>query len=148
MKIKHDHVGLSVADAEAAVAFYCDNFGLRKLSPIFPFEGEIFSSVMGLEGATGRMCMVGNDQFRLELFEYANPVPTPRDPNYPVSDHGYSHFGIEVEDIEKVFEDLAQAGVRWHCPVTTYPSGMKAAYGRDPWGNVFEILEMGPPPAG
>jgi hypothetical protein len=36
--------------------------------------------------------------------------------------------------------------VRFHCPVTTFSSGMKAAYGRDPDGNVFEIMERGPPP--
>lgn len=144
MKMKMHHVGLSVADIDKAVAFYCDHFGMEKLSPVFPFEGPIFSDVMGLTGATGRMCMIANDTVRLELFEFATPEPKARPRDYPVSDHGYSHFGIEVEDIETVHDRLVAAGVTFHSPVTTYPSGMKAAYGRDPDGNVFEILEQGP----
>jgi catechol 2,3-dioxygenase-like lactoylglutathione lyase family enzyme len=146
MRMKMNHVGLSVGNVDAAVAFYCDNFGMEKLSPIFPFGGPDFSSVMGLQDASGRMCMVANDTVRIELFEFANPVPKPKDQDYPVADHGYSHFGIDVEGIEDVFAKLSAAGVRFHCPVTTFSSGMKAAYGRDPDGNVFEIMEMGPKP--
>jgi hypothetical protein len=37
---------------------------------------------------------------------------------------------------------LVVAGVRFHCPVVTFPSGVKATYGRDQDGNVFELLEM------
>jgi hypothetical protein len=32
--------------------------------------------------------------------------------------------------------------VRFHSDVKLFPSGMKAAYGRDNDGNVFELLEM------
>lgn len=146
MKIKMHHVGLSVADIDKAVAFYCEHFAMENLSPVFPFGGPDFSSVMGLTDASGRMCMIANDTVRLELFEFANPAPKSKARDYPVADHGYSHFGMEVEGIEQEFDRLSAAGVVFHCPVTTYPSGMKAAYGRDPDGNVFEMIEMGPRP--
>jgi predicted enzyme related to lactoylglutathione lyase len=79
----------------------------------------------------------------LELFAFAEPKPMRKDPNHSVGDHGISHFGVMVEDIEGTYRRLSAEGVRFHCPVTTFPSGMKAAYGRDMDGNVFELLEQG-----
>lgn len=140
-----NHVGISVANLERAIAFYRDAFGME-LATEFDFGGPQFSSVMGLEGATGRIGVVRKGGLMLELFEFANPKPQAKDDAYPVSDHGISHFGVDVEDIEGVYARLVAQGVRFHCPVTTFPSGMKATYGRDMDGNVFELLEMGPPP--
>jgi hypothetical protein len=47
-----------------------------------------------------------------------------------------------VERARREDERLRAAGVRFHSPVTTFPSGIKATYGRDPDGNVFEMLEI------
>ena len=141
------HVAISVHNMERSIAFYRDMFGMEAVTPIFPFGGPDNAAVQGLDDPQGRMCVIQKDTTRLELFEYAQPAPQSKDPNYPVSDHGYSHFGFEVDGIEAIYDRLAAAGVRFHAPVTTFPSGMKATYGRDPDGNVFELLEMGPPPA-
>ena len=145
--MKMNHVGLSVVDLDRSIAFYRDAFGMEPAMEIMEFGGPQFTSVMGLPGAHGRMCMIGGGDIWLELFEFAEPRPAPKDQDYPVADHGYSHFGFTVDDVEAVYARLAAAGVRFHCPVTTFSSGMKAAYGRDPDGNVFEIMERGPPPA-
>lgn len=141
-----NHVGISVSDIDRSIAFYRDMFGMDQACEVFPFGGEQFSSVMGLSNASGRMCMITGGDVSLELFEFAAPRPQTQDPSYPVADHGISHFGFEVEDVEEVYNRLAAAGVVFHCPVTTFSSGMKATYGRDPDGNVFEIMERGPPP--
>jgi len=144
MTSRMHHVGLSVSDIERSVAFYCEHFGFERFCEIFPFGGQEYLDVMGLADAAGRMCMIGNDTVRLELFEFSNPKPMAKARDYPVSDHGYSHFGMEVDGIDEVYERLRAAGVTFHCPVTTFPGGMRATYGRDPDGNVFEIMEMGP----
>ena len=97
---------------------------------------------MDIPGVTGRMCMIGRGNLNLELFEFTEAKP--RDPEYPVSARGISHFGITVEDIDATYNKLTAAGVRVHCPVVTFFGGtMRAAYCRDPDGNVFEILEPG-----
>ena len=137
-----NHVGLSVRDLDRAIAFYRDMLGLEQLTPAFPFEGPMFSQVMGVEDAKGRMCVMRKASLQLELFEFAHPAPAPKDENHSVADHGLTHFGIDVEDIDAVHARLAAAGVRFHCPVQTFPSGMRATYGRDMDGNVFELLEM------
>ncbi len=144
--MKMNHVGLSVVDIDRSIAFYREMFGMEQACEVFPFGGEDFGAVMGLPGAHGRMCMITGGDVSLELFEFAAPAPRTKAADYPVADHGYSHFGFEVDDIDEVYARLNAAGVRFHCPVTTFASGMKAAYGRDPDGNVFEILERGPPP--
>jgi catechol 2,3-dioxygenase-like lactoylglutathione lyase family enzyme len=145
--MKMNHVGISVVNLDRSIAFYREMFGMEPAMEIMPFGGPDFTAVMGLPGAHGRMCMVTAGDVWLELFEFAAPAPRPKAVDYPVADHGYSHFGFEVEDIEAVYDRLIAKGVQFHCPVTTFAGGMRAAYGRDLDGNVFEILERGPPPA-
>ena len=142
--MKFSHVGISVTDIDRSIAFYRDLFGMEQLCEVFPFGGEQFETIMDIPGVQGRMCMIGKGTLQLELFEFANSRP--KDPEYPVSDRGYSHFGFEVEDIAATYEKLRAADVRIHSPVITFMGGgMKAAYCRDPDGNVFEIMEPGKP---
>jgi catechol 2,3-dioxygenase-like lactoylglutathione lyase family enzyme len=138
------HVGISISNLERAIDFYLHTFEMQLVAS-FPFSGEPYAQVMGLERAAGRMAVVRKGTLMLELFEFATPTPAGKDANYSVGDRGISHFGIDVEDIEGTYERLVRAGVRFHSPVMTFPSGMKATYGRDPDGNVFEMLEMSQP---
>jgi catechol 2,3-dioxygenase-like lactoylglutathione lyase family enzyme len=142
--MQFNHVGISVSDLDRSIAFYRDMFGLEPLMEIMPFGGESFEAIMDIPGVTGRMCMIGKGSTNLELFEFDGAKA--RDPAYPVSDHGISHFGIFVDDIAETYAKLRAAGVRIHSPVITFMGGgMKAAYCRDPDGNVFEIMEPGKP---
>jgi catechol 2,3-dioxygenase-like lactoylglutathione lyase family enzyme len=138
------HVGISVSDIDRSIAFYRDMFGMEPLMEIMPFGGESFEAIMDLPGVTGRICMIGKGTTNLELFEFDGAKA--KDPNYPVSDHGISHFGIFVDDIEATYAKLQAGNVRIHSPIITFMGGgMRAAYCRDPDGNVFEILQPGKP---
>src|SRR5262245_177182 len=138
--MKFNHVGISVSDIDRSIAFYRDLLGMEQLCDVFPFGGEQFEAIMDIPGVTGRMCMIGKGTLHLELFEFTNSKP--KDPEHPVSDRCYSHFGVEVDDIAATYEKLRAADVRIHSPVITFMGGsMKAAYCRDPDGNVFEIME-------
>jgi catechol 2,3-dioxygenase-like lactoylglutathione lyase family enzyme len=138
--MKFSHVGISVSDIDRSIAFYCEMFGMEQLCDVFPFGGEQYEAIMDIPGVTGRMCMIGKGTTNLELFEFSHSKG--KDPAYPVSDRGISHFGIEVDDIAATYDKLIAADVRVHSPVITFMGGgMKAAYCRDPDGNVFEIME-------
>jgi catechol 2,3-dioxygenase-like lactoylglutathione lyase family enzyme len=140
--MKFNHVGISVTDIDRSIAFYRDMLGMEKLCEVFPFGDEKFEAIMDIPGVKGRMCMIGKGTLQLELFEFAGSKA--KDKDYPVSDRGYSHFGVEVDDIAATYAKLKSAGVRIHSPVITFMGGgMKAAYCRDPDGNVFEIMEPG-----
>lgn len=135
------HVGISITNLEQAIEFYTKMLEME-VAATFPFGGPLYSQVMGLENAEGRMGVVRKGSLMLELFEFAHPTAARKDPNYSVGDRGISHFGIEVTDIEATYERLVAAGVRFHCAVVTFPKGVKATYGRDQDGNVFELLQM------
>lgn len=139
--IKLQHVGISVTNLETAIDFYTKMLDME-VAAIFPFGDALYSRVMGLENAQGRMAVVRKGGLMLELFEFANPSPASKDANYPVADRGISHFGIEVSDISATYERMVAAGARFHSPVTTFPGGVQATYGRDQDGNVFELLQM------
>lgn len=135
------HLAISVTDMARSLAFYQQMFEMEQVCAPFPFSGDKHERVLALPGVVGRMAVLAKDGFFLELFEFDHPQPASKDPNYPVADHGLTHFGVVVENIEATYQKLADAGVRFHSPVTQFPGGMKAAYGRDPDGNVFELLE-------
>lgn len=140
--MQFNHVGISVIDIDRSIAFYRDLLGLDQLCDVFPFGGEHFEAIMDIPGVGGRMCMMGRDSLQLELFEFIGGKA--KDPEHPVSDRGFSHFGITVDDVDAVYEKLRAADVRIHSPVITFMGGsMKAIYCRDPDGNVFEVMEPG-----
>jgi catechol 2,3-dioxygenase-like lactoylglutathione lyase family enzyme len=140
--MQFNHVGISVTDLDRSIAFYRDMFGMEPLAPPFDFGGAQFSEIMDIPEVEGRMCMIAKGNVWLELFEFTSPRGAAKDPRYPVSDRGISHFGITVDDIEGTYARLKAAGVPVHGRLQTFSGGgMRAAYCRDPDGNVFEIMQ-------
>jgi catechol 2,3-dioxygenase-like lactoylglutathione lyase family enzyme len=134
-----DHVGLSVSSLDRALAFYRDVLGMQVVA-----EGvldERYDAITDLTGVRCKGVMLRIGTLQIELFEFANPRPKPGDRDRPVCDHGITHIAIQVTDIEQVYKRLTAAGVTFHCPPQKFSSGNKATYGRDPDGNVFELLE-------
>ena len=146
--MKFHHVGISVTDIHRSIAFYRDVLGMTLAMEPMEISGETISMVNGLKDVKVLTCHMMAGDCSLELFEYASPASNPKDPNYSVADRGISHFGVFVDDILGLYESCSAAGVVFHCPVQTFPSGMMATYGRDPDGNVFELLQQGPRPTG
>jgi catechol 2,3-dioxygenase-like lactoylglutathione lyase family enzyme len=137
-----NHVGVSVVNLDRSISFYRDLLDMQVLVEKTSFGGELYERIMALEGAKGRMSLLKKGNLQLELFEFLHPSPRPKDPNHPVSGHGLSHFCIEVSDIDAEYERLRAAGVSFHCPPLNFFGAAKATYGRDPDGNVFELLEL------
>jgi catechol 2,3-dioxygenase-like lactoylglutathione lyase family enzyme len=140
-----NHIGMSVADLERSIRFYCDGLGMRLASQSTfqrGTEGGRYEEILGLQGATGKVALLKLETLQLELFEFSYPAPKRGDPNRPVCDHGITHFGIEVAGIEQVCERLERAGATFHCPPLDFFGRARATYVRDPDGNVFELLEM------
>jgi catechol 2,3-dioxygenase-like lactoylglutathione lyase family enzyme len=102
---------------------------------------------MGLKDVKVQTGIMSKGSLMLELFEFAAPAHESLDPNYSVANQGISHFGVKVPDIDAAYNHMSAHGVRFHAPVTTFASGIRATYGRDPDGNVFELLEFPTAPA-
>lgn len=133
------HAALSVRDLDRAIEFYCGVLGMELLQQA-GFAGGVMDRITRLTGTKGRAAVLRMGAQHLELFEFSTPTPKPNDPPRPVSDHGISHFCIEVTDIQGEYERLRAEGVEFHCAPQPF-GDMKATYARDPDGNVFELLE-------
>lgn len=148
------HIGVSVPDLALARRFYIDLLGaVEEVAPFGWSDNPFIDSIVGLPGSAADqfMCRLGNTHF--EVFEYHAPRSAPQDPDSGVNRFGYTHFGVQVDDIMACHERLKAAGIRFHAPpdpglITVHPDGSKtgycATYCRDFFGNVFEIMEIHP----
>lgn len=143
MILQIEHTAISVPDIEAARAFYCDLLGF---APEYrsDWSGSAASDrVTGLDGSGAYSLMLKLGASRIELFQYTSPAPRPQSPQRPVCDHGFTHIALRVTEIHEEYERLRAAGVQFHSePVDFGP--VICVYGRDPFGNIFELKENKP----
>ena len=133
-------MGISTADLDRLVSFYAGLLGFDVVSE-FGWErgSEAADAITGLEGSAARAAMLKLNNAFIELFEYSSPEPKAGEPNRPVCDHGITHIALVVTDIEGEYQRLKEAGMTFHCPPG---ERMRAIYGRDPDGNVVELMEV------
>jgi catechol 2,3-dioxygenase-like lactoylglutathione lyase family enzyme len=130
-----DHVGLSVADLDALIAWYADALGLIELSR-FAYE-------IGDRRVVGAL-LASRDGWRLELQQCDDSVPgQPANPLQSLLRQGLGHFCVQVPELDTVFDRLVQCGARISVPPMRSPlPGMRIAYVADPEGNLIELLEQ------
>jgi catechol 2,3-dioxygenase-like lactoylglutathione lyase family enzyme len=146
------HIGISVPDLDKAREFYVGLLGaVEEVAPLAWDRNPYIDDIVGLKDSAARqfICRLGNTH--LEVFEYSNPRSPEQDPDKGVHHFGYTHFAVQVDDIQAVYQRLLDAGVRAHTPpgmagIKTRPDGSKtgyaATYCRDWFGNVFELMEI------
>jgi len=135
-----DHVGLNVADIDAAERWYCGAFGyVRDLT--VRLEALDMDIVMLIHPVRGD---------RLELLHRPGSTPGLRaaDAAEAVLTEGFGHIAFDCPDVDQAYDRLLARGAR---PVMTpRPSpepGVRMAFVADPEGNLLELLDRsGPPP--
>ncbi len=137
------HTAISVPDLEDALAFYRDKLGFEAVMEIELPSMEMMIRAMDLEEAGYKVAMLRKGNSCIELFEFTgDDVPT-ADPNRPVNKHGITHICLVAGEYEKDYEMLREAGVVFNTePIGEAPG--RWVYGRDPFGNVIELLEHNP----
>ena len=135
------HVALSVPDIEKARDFYVSVLGFQECSRLEWADAPAVDEIVGLNGSAAKLMMLKLGNFHLELFEYSAPAPAPLDPQRGVNQYGYTHFAFEVTDIKAEYQRLLAAGVTFNSK-PAYSANSGATYGRDPFGNVIELIEI------
>ncbi|BBJ28387.1 VOC family protein [Athalassotoga saccharophila] len=119
------HVAYTVSDMEKSLHFYCDQLGFEKAFEIRDDEGKPWINYI----------KVGKNQF-IELF-YGG-----KKKEHSQNEAGFSHLCFEVDDIQKVAEELKKKNViidvdpkqgkdfNWQCWI------------KDPDGNRIELMEI------
>jgi catechol 2,3-dioxygenase-like lactoylglutathione lyase family enzyme len=138
------HVAMATTDLETMKRFYCEMFDMKLLASGEWDDVPEYDAMVGLPGSSARFALLGGHNVALELFQYLTPAPGPAEADRPVNRPGITHLGFAVENLDAEYERLTRAGVRFHAPPTDAASDspIRAVYGRDPEGNVFELLEF------
>lgn len=144
------HIAVSVPDLALARRFYVDLLGASPVSAETWDGGNAeINAIVGLADSAARQFIVRLGNTYIEAFEYLEPRSPPQDPDRPVNLYGYTHFAIQVDDIDAVHARMVAAGIRFHVPPAPGgpddadgKTGMRATYGRDFFGNVFELIEL------
>ncbi len=140
------HVAICTKNLDRLMAFYRDNFALKVVyqRETFGEPNPASDAIFGLKGVSFRMAMLKSSNVFIEMFQFATPPGKDNVPNRPVVDAGITHTCFTVTDIWAEYERLKAAGMTFHCPPQDRPGIGKATYGRDPDGNVIELIETDP----
>ncbi|MFV2089994.1 MAG: VOC family protein [Pseudomonadales bacterium] len=134
------HTAISTGDIERSIDFYTSQLGFELITRFeWDTSSEWADAITGLQGSAARAAMLKLSNAFIEIFEYASPEPRTADPERPVCDHGITHIALLVTDIDAEYQRLTAASMHFNCPPGTQ---MRAIYGRDPDGNVVELMEV------
>ncbi len=137
------HSAISVPDIAKAKEFYCDALGFEPVMEAeLPSGLKMMDDAMGLEDSSCKLAMLKKGNSCIELFEFNSPDTPEADVERPVNKHGITHICLVADDYQADYEHLEKAGVAFYSPMGAAPG--RWAYGRDPFGNVVELIEHNP----
>ena len=131
-----DHIGLAVADLDAAASWFCEVFGLVR---------ELALRVEPLDLSIEMLIYPGYG-YRLELLHRPGSAGTPggkpAHPGEAALRHGYGHVAFDVTDLDAAYERAVAYGARPVMPPCPSPEpGVRMAFVADPEGNLVELLQ-------
>lgn len=141
MEIKRiHHTAVSVADMERSLAFYVDVLGLDLVFDTAITPNPALDAVVGMAGATGRVCWLMAGDTMLELWQWDAPVGRPLPEDYRPADRGVTHFALVTDDVAELHRRIVDHGLT----ANTEPTDLRmhlTTYVRGPDGEIIEILE-------
>jgi catechol 2,3-dioxygenase-like lactoylglutathione lyase family enzyme len=139
------HVGINCRDIERMKRFYIEAFGFELVDEDgFAWADEpMMDVIVDVPGSKAKGCMLRAGTCYLEMFEYSAPPPKAKTPLRPY-DQGYTHFCIDVTDMEKDMAHLRACGMTFNAREFVDVGHVKTLYGYDPEGNVIEIQQCAP----
>jgi glyoxylase I family protein len=136
------HVSVHVRDLDRMIAFYRDAFGFEVVGEPFAWEQgqDKLDTILDVPGSAARGAMLRAGTCYIELFQFSAPAPQSDRPLRPF-DKGYTHFCVDVTEIEQEIPRLKALGMSFGDREPVDMGHVKTLYGRDPEGNVIEIQQ-------
>lgn len=131
------HAGLSVANLEAAMAFYQSAQAFELISRFAVPDRTDLRVLMGVANSQCEIALLRGPTGFLELFEFAFPAPSHGRPN--VFEAGLRHICIQAVDGNQLYDDLVSAGAKSHARPSGLGTGNLYCYVRDPEDNILEL---------
>jgi glyoxylase I family protein len=138
------HIGMNCRDMDRMKRFYMEALGFTAVDDGFAWSDEpIMDRIVDVQGSASKGVMLRAGTCYLELFQYSAPAPDQPDPKRP-HDRGYTHFCIDVTDIEADMAHLKACGMTFNDREFVDVGHVKTLYGYDPEGNVIEVQQCAP----
>ncbi|PPS90861.1 VOC family protein [Streptomyces sp. MH60] len=138
---RFDHVGITVADLDAATAFFV-SLGLeadRKTA----VEGAFLDTVIGMTDAHTEIVMLRTPGggTTLELSSFTRPDHLPGSPAAPANELGLRNVAFEVHDLHAAVDHAAANGYGLVGGIGEYEGVWRMAYVRGPEGIIVSLAE-------
>jgi catechol 2,3-dioxygenase-like lactoylglutathione lyase family enzyme len=136
-----DHVGVTVGDMAAAVAFFTA-LGLE-VTGDWSVEGEDVDRIVGLDGVHSDVTMLQtrDGASRIELSSFSSPPAEPGPGRALINVIGLRHVCFQVDDMDATIATAREHGGELVREVVTWGSAFKLAYLWGPEGIVVELAE-------
>ena len=136
-----DHVGITVADLEAATAFFSD-LGLEVEGRTF-LEGEFVDTVIGIPDARTEIVVLRPPAggAGVELATFVRPDHEPGSPSAMATELGLRSICFVVEDLQGAVDGLAASGYGLVGGIGQHENTWLMAQVRGPEGIVVSLTE-------
>jgi catechol 2,3-dioxygenase-like lactoylglutathione lyase family enzyme len=136
-----DHVGITVADLDAATEFFV-GLGLEVEGRTF-VEGEFIDTVCGIPAARTEIVMLRapGGGTGLELSSFVRPDHHPGSPTAMANELGLRSVAFEIDDLHSAVDRLAVDGYGLVGGVGQYENTWLMAYVRGPEGIIVALAE-------
>lgn len=138
---RFDHIGITVADLDAATAFFVA-LGLE-VEGTGTVEGEFVETVCGIPGAHCEIAMLRppGGGSRLELATFLAPGHVAGSPAAMANEIGLRNVSFEVADLDAAVEAVAADGYGLIGGIGEYENSVRMAYVRGPEGIIVSLFE-------
>ncbi|GAB2837074.1 VOC family protein [Lentzea nigeriaca] len=135
------HVGITVTDLAAAVAFF-EELGME-LEGKAHMEGDFVDGVIGLDGSRSEIAMLKtpDGQYRIEFSQFEAPQSIDGSSHAPIHALGLRHIAFVVDDLDDTLARLRPHGAEVVRNIETYQNTVKTCYVRGPEGILVELGE-------
>jgi catechol 2,3-dioxygenase-like lactoylglutathione lyase family enzyme len=138
---RFDHVGMTVADLDAATEFFV-GLGLEVEGRTF-VEGEFVDTVTGIPGSRSHIVMLRLPEggTGLELSSFVQPDHEPGSPTAMANELGLRNVSFEVDDLQATVDRLAGEGYGLVGGIGEHENSWRMAYVRGPEGIIVSLAE-------
>jgi glyoxylase I family protein len=144
----YHHTVLLVSDFDRSLDFYCDTLGFELISRDEDRRGPFLDQMFNIEGVVIKLALIRAGGEIVEVIEVVSPEAITRDDGSAVR-YGIARVGWEVDEIEKMVEELTAKGVEFLSDIVDmtvgHYAGGKVVFFRDPDGIILELQQPAVP---
>ena len=138
---RFDHVGITVRDLDAAMAFFV-GLGFETEGRMV-LEGEFLDTVTGISNGRTEIAMLRSPGrgTGVELSSFIRPSPGPGSPDAMANELGLRSVALVVDDLQAIVDRVAKEGYRLVGGIGEYEGMWRMAYVRGPDGIIVALAQ-------